>query len=271
MSERWYYAEGDGAVGPVGVDELLTTLKRRIDAPRVLVWQQGFQDWVEVSSVPELSRMIVRPPPLPDRQQAIPAFAPTSRPVSPLSSENKQAPTEAGNKQRSWSLTIVGWVSAAISLTLSRVLGAVFWMPLLLTAVSVWALTKLKLRGYTTIMLGVLVGHTLWMTIGHLTILGQNKQDPDLLSFSFDFALVLVLTIWGIKMQSVAMGACVLIYQLFALGTNLMLFDDISKVDAAAPYIHIALRLLGVGVAINAIVMATRFKREGPPDEALTA
>jgi hypothetical protein len=42
-------------------------------------------------------------------------------------------------------------------------------------------------------------------------------------------------------------------------------------VDAAGPYMHIALRALGVGTAIYAIVRARRFKREAPLDERLSA
>ena len=140
-------------------------------------------------------------------------------------------------------------------------------MPVLLIAISFWGFTKLKLRDYTAIMLGVSVGHTLWMIIGHLTILGQNKSDPDLLWFSFDFAIVLVLMLWGIKTQSVAMSVGVLVYQIFVLGTNLVLFDEVSKVSTNGAYMHIALRALGVGAAIYAIVRARQFKRKEPLDE----
>jgi hypothetical protein len=269
MAEDWYYAEGNETVGPVGIDELLNTLTRRRDAPRVLVWREGFQDWAEVASVPELSRTFVRPPPLPSRQQAVPAAAPTHRPISPLSSEYRQA-ASSEKTQRNWSHTIFGGVSVAISLLLSRILGAVFWMPVLLIAISFWGFTKLKLRDYAAIMLGILVGHTLWMIIGHLAILGQNKSDPDLLSFSFDFLIVLILTIWGLKTQSVAMSVGVLIYQIFALGTNVVLFDEISKVSTSAAFVHIGMRALGVGAAIYAILRARRFKREEKLDEPLT-
>jgi GYF domain 2 len=50
MSEGWYYAEGDNTVGPVALDELQSALRRRREASRVLVWTEGFRDWMEAGS-----------------------------------------------------------------------------------------------------------------------------------------------------------------------------------------------------------------------------
>jgi hypothetical protein len=269
MSGNWYYAEGDETVGPVSLDELLSALRQRKDALRVLVWQQSFQDWTEVASVPELSSLIMHAPPS-DRQQAATAPVPAGRPFSPLAHEHRQAPA-SDKDQRNRNYAIVGSVVAAVCAILGKVLGAVFWLPTLLIGISALAFTKLKLRNDTAAMLGVLLGHTLWMISGHLLLLAQDQPDPDLLSFSFDFVVVLALMTWGIKTQSVAMSVCVLIYQLFCLGANVIPLYETSNLDAAGPYMHIALRTLGVGTAIYAVVSAKRFKRETPLDERLSA
>lgn len=259
MSDGWYYAEAGNSVGPIALDELHKALRARRDASRILVWQHGFQDWVEAGSVPELAAAVSGPPPLPPRAVVQPAT--TQRHVTPLSPEYRQA-VQAEDKPRSWMGTVLGVVVLIISLALSKVLGGVYWMPVLLIAVSIWALTKAKLRDYTAWMLGALVGQTLWMTIGHVTLYATDKPDPELLTFLFDLCIVIALTVWGMRAQSVAVCVCVLLYQVIVLCTNVVFFDEFAKVSAAGVGMHMALRVLGIGLAIYAIVRTSRHKRE---------
>jgi preprotein translocase subunit SecE len=266
MSEGWYYAEGDNTVGPLSLDDLRTALRRQQEAGRVLVWKEGFADWMEARSVSELARIVAGPPPLPARSVAPPA-AP-ERSLSPLSPEYRQA-VQDEKKPRNWMGTIAGWVAVALSVVLSRVLGGAYWMPILLIALSIWIFTKLKLRDYAVWMFGVLVGHTLWMTIGHATIYAMGKPDPEFYTFLFDVVVVTALTIWGIRTQSVTVSVAVLIYQIIALATNVVFFDEYSKISPIAAGMHIALRVLGIGLAIYAIVKARRFKREEGSEPAV--
>jgi hypothetical protein len=53
----------------------------------------------------------------------------------------------------------------------------------------------------------------------------------------------------------------VLIYQVLALLGYVGFLDHI-KVYPAAVFMHVTLRLLGIGLAIHAIIKARRFKRE---------
>ncbi|WP_275184379.1 hypothetical protein [Bradyrhizobium sp. CSA112] len=151
---------------------------------------------------------------------------------------------------------------AVFSVVMAKSLGGVYWMPVLLMALSVWALTKAKMRDYIAWMLGVLVGQTLWMAIGHVTLFTTDKPDPELFTFLFDLCIVIGLTVWGMRAQSVAVCVCVLLYQTIALGANVVLFDEFAKASAAAAGMHIVLRALGIGLAIYAIVKASRHKRK---------
>jgi hypothetical protein len=142
------------------------------------------------------------------------------------------------------------------------VFGGAYWMPVLLIALSIWIFTKLKLREYAAWMLGVLVGHMLWMTFGHATLFMIGKPDPEFAAFLFDLVAVTCLAIWGIKTQSVAFSVCVLIYQIVALGTNVVFFEEYAKISPTAAITHVVLRATGIGLAIYAIVKARQFNRE---------
>lgn len=148
------------------------------------------------------------------------------------------------------------------SVVMAKTLGGVYWMPVLLIGLSIWALTKAKLRDHTAWMLGLLVGQTLWMTIGHVTLYATDKPDPELLSFLFDLCIVVGLTVWGIRAQSVAVCVCVLLYQAIVLGSNIVFFDEFAKISVVGVGMHIVLRVIGIGLAIYAIVRANRQKRE---------
>src|SRR5262249_1188786 len=125
---------------------------------------------------------------------------------------------------------------------------------------SIWVLTKLKLRDDTAWMFGVLIGHTLWMFIGHATLFYLGKPYPQFALFLVDLVAVTALAVWGLSRQSSSAAIGVLIYQVLALGGHLADFSQQGKVPSG-PYIHVALRLLGIGLAIYAIIVARRFER----------
>lgn len=254
MSHGWYYADGDQSVGPVDLDELQSALKQQAAPAKTLVWRDGFKDWAEAGSVPEL-RVAPIPPPLPRMTQAL---QPVERPQQP-------------EPDRSWIGKLAGIATTIASVALARVYGGVYWMPVLLIAISIWLFSWLKLRDYAAWMLGVLVGHTLWMLIGHLTLMAAGKSDPDFATFITDLVIVTGLTIWGVRSQSVAMSVCVLLYQLLVLFMSVAFFDDVAKVGQSAAIMHAALRAIGVGLAVYAIVKARQFNRQVETATAATA
>jgi GYF domain 2 len=65
MPDLWYYADQNGRVGPLTLQELLDTLATLPDASEVLVWCDKFSDWKRAGDVVELRARIVVPPPLP--------------------------------------------------------------------------------------------------------------------------------------------------------------------------------------------------------------
>jgi hypothetical protein len=67
VSDIWYFADQQGQVGPLGLQELKDALATVSDARDVLVWRDGFSDWKKAGDVPELRAQTVRPPPLPSR------------------------------------------------------------------------------------------------------------------------------------------------------------------------------------------------------------
>ena len=56
MVKEWYIRIGNGQEGPYGVEELRSD--RRI-TPETLVWKEGFDSWVPIGSVDELSSIFV--------------------------------------------------------------------------------------------------------------------------------------------------------------------------------------------------------------------
>lgn len=54
MSELWYYVEGDETREPITFDELIAILSRLPSVRDVLVWREGFTDWVEAGNVREI-------------------------------------------------------------------------------------------------------------------------------------------------------------------------------------------------------------------------
>jgi hypothetical protein len=66
MSDAWYYAEGDNAVGPITLVDLKKRLIFVSNAKDVLVWRAGFANWQSAGSVFDLALLPAqKPPPIP--------------------------------------------------------------------------------------------------------------------------------------------------------------------------------------------------------------
>ncbi|MEW6639131.1 MAG: DUF4339 domain-containing protein [Pseudomonadota bacterium] len=258
MAEIWYYAEQDETKGPLSLDELALALKRQPRADKVFVWREGYKDWVRAGDVPELSRFFVRPPPL---RQTVP---------SPRPPEFKP-PTETAT--RGWKGWVANLVGAAIGLVLSKVFGMTFWLPALGILAAYWALTKIKIASPIVSMLSVLIGHTLWMGVGHAVLWSANKPNSDLAGFSVDLVVVVALTLWCVKRESSLSCFAVLAYQGLCLVGTIYEFEDIEKASVAAAFMHLLLRVTGACAAVYAAVKIRKLRQQegiealgtGPP------
>jgi hypothetical protein len=58
VEQEWFYAEGEGSVGPVSFDALTAALLRVREPGQTSVWRAGFENWRLASDVPELAARI---------------------------------------------------------------------------------------------------------------------------------------------------------------------------------------------------------------------
>ena len=65
MSDFWYYADAEGPLGPLTLQQLKETLPTLSDPKEVLVWCEDFADWKKAKEVPSSGRLLLVPPPLP--------------------------------------------------------------------------------------------------------------------------------------------------------------------------------------------------------------
>ncbi len=63
MNDGWFYAEGGRTIGPLKFTKLRDVLANAPDARRVMIWREGYMDWIEAEKVPELSSFFVKLPP----------------------------------------------------------------------------------------------------------------------------------------------------------------------------------------------------------------
>jgi hypothetical protein len=68
MLDGWYYADAEGSVGPMSIEELKETLATFTDAKDMLVWREGFPDWKRARDIPQLRTKPRVPPPLLSRE-----------------------------------------------------------------------------------------------------------------------------------------------------------------------------------------------------------
>lgn len=139
-------------------------------------------------------------------------------------------------------------------------MGGVFWIPVLLIFISYWLLSKMKTYPPITWMLAVLIGHTLWMTVGHASLLALDKPDPDLIYLFPDVIIVALITIWAIKKESMASCVTAIIYQTSCLIIYATDFDHFAKFGALAMSMHTALRVIGLSLAAIASFKLWRSK-----------
>jgi hypothetical protein len=185
----------------------------------------------------------------------------SERRISPLSPEYRQVTPPEGNAKK-WAdrgASIVGWIGGY---ALARAFGAAFWIPALLIWLSYRLFTKLKVVNHVALMLAVVTGHTLWMIVGHATLIYMGTPSPDLMSLGYDLVIVIIALIWCIRKQSVASCVLVLVYQLISLSVNLVFFDEYFKGSQIGAIMHISLRVIGAGLAVYAIVQIRRHAGE---------
>lgn len=73
----WWYAGGDGKVGPVEVGEIERLIQSGAVSPSTLLWREGMAEWLPLADIPEFKRGVEPvPPPLPTPTANIPAFYP---------------------------------------------------------------------------------------------------------------------------------------------------------------------------------------------------
>jgi hypothetical protein len=157
---------------------------------------------------------------------------------------------------------IAPWVKPVWTFALARGFGIAFWIPPLFIWLSYWIFTKLKTESYISIMLGFVMGHTLWMILGHAIIISTGRTSPDLAGFPVDLIAVIIGVIWCLKRPSAYSCAFVLLYQIVVLGVNVLLFNKNGNASQAAAVMHVVLRAVGSGVAIYAIVQTRRERKE---------
>jgi hypothetical protein len=62
LSEIWYYADYQGQIGPITLEQLKETLPRFSEPENVLVWRNGFTNWLRAGDVPEFRAQTLKPP-----------------------------------------------------------------------------------------------------------------------------------------------------------------------------------------------------------------
>ena len=102
MSDIWYYAVEDKAVGPISLADLTLILSRASNAKNALVWRAGFEQWQRASTVPELAAFAIKPPPLP-----APSPLPPALPRDHLTAPAGAVQPSGASRSRTWIAVIV--------------------------------------------------------------------------------------------------------------------------------------------------------------------
>jgi Pilus formation protein N terminal region/GYF domain 2 len=109
MQDAWYYADRNGKIGPLSIQELRETLctLSAESVNEVLVWRAGFPDWKPARDVGELN---AAPPPLPPPlPKSFARNATTETTVAPQSAE-PATPKEVGKPTKRLGANSVLWV-----------------------------------------------------------------------------------------------------------------------------------------------------------------
>lgn len=129
-----------------------------------------------------------------------------------------------------------------------------FWFPALSILASFWALTRIKAASAVVPMLSILIGHTLWMFIGHAVLWSTNKPDPELVLFIVEAVAVAAMIIWCVKSASLLSCLAVLAYQGLCVVGLLVEFETVEQASVVAAVMHLLLRAAGICAAIYAII-----------------
>jgi hypothetical protein len=238
MSKIWYYGRGTAQIGPLSLEELRTHLIQDGNTLEAFVWREGFESWKRAPEVPEL--FPTQPPPLPSSAKRTPNAQP--RPVPEETSGWKKAAGIAAS--------IVGGL---IGLSLSKALGSVFWMPAIAVAVVWWALSRSNAPSWAVPMLTLAIGQTTWIAVGIIILASIGKTTADHFFSIADVVIVVGLAFWVLKAQTKSACIGVLIYEVIALGMNVVTLNERSEDIATAMVIHIILRLCGIAATIYAL------------------
>jgi hypothetical protein len=261
MAQVWYYVDNDVDVGPVSRAQLRLFLQSKRGGRATLVWCESFDAWKPASEVAEFADILRQAPraghgaparPM-DRREAAPRLQ-----LAP-------APTdEEGVK----AATIAAWIAGVVVATAAAVaFGGSFTWPAGLGAVAWFILRQCKVEPAALPMLAVLLGHTGWMLVGYIVLAAAGHPTHWVIT---DVVIVVALLIWFLLARSRAAAIGMLVYQILSLAGVLMQGGPrsmvlISEHDALMAFImHVALRIVGVGACIYAIV---RLRSAGSADE----
>jgi GYF domain 2 len=267
MSDAWYYVENGAQAGPITFDELQHLLRSARGGKNLLVWRKGMSSWQAAGGLPELDAVFLGPPAMPgSAMQSSPAA-----PSAPLAAEpatDPPAEQSTGRKVLGIAVSILG---AVIGIVVVRTFGvATLIWPAALIAIAWFVLVKCNVEAAAVPMLAILLGHTGWMIVGHVTLYLMGRLTSDQLWFLVDAVLVLGLTIWFLAARSRASAIGILVYQTCALAFGVLTLGDISLPISSqalmlAQILHIILRLAGIGLCIYAIVMLGRQAASAEP------
>jgi predicted Zn finger-like uncharacterized protein len=70
VEDEWFLAVDGNQFGPMGFSELCSRVKRGETGSEAYVWRDGFDEWLEISEVPELKPYLPRHPPPPPRARS---------------------------------------------------------------------------------------------------------------------------------------------------------------------------------------------------------
>src|SRR5262245_7815679 len=195
MSDAWYYVDNGAQVGPVSFEHLRKFLRSPSGGKDALVWCQGFEDWQTAGDMAELAAVFQGPPPIPRRavrvQPQVDKFEPVAERLI-VDPAVAQLPKEsAGRKAVGIGTSIVG---ALIGMLAVRAFGTWLLWPAALIGIAWFILVKCKIEAAAVPMVAVLLGHTAWMVVGHVSFyFAGAKYD---LEYLFDVAIVTGLAIW---------------------------------------------------------------------------
>jgi hypothetical protein len=267
MSDAWYYVENGAQAGPVTFDELRHLLRSARGGKTLLVWRKGMSSWQAAGQLPELDDVFLGPPAMPSSAtQSSPAAPSAPLVTEPAADLPKEEST--GKKVLGIGASILG---AVIGIVVVRTFGmATLIWPAALIAIAWFVLAKCKVEAAAVPMLAVLIGHTGWMIVGHVTLYLMGRLTSDQLWFLVDVVLVLGLSIWFLAARSRASAVGILVYQICALAFQILSLGDMSLPISRqglmlARILHVILRLAGIGLCIYATLMLGRKAASAEP------